>query len=137
MDAVTIGEGPSPAPADPNPLIEPWDTPYGLPPFAAVRSRHFPPAFDVALRGHRAEIDAIGSNAAPPTFANTIAALDRSGRLLARIVGLFHNLTSSETSATLQAVEVEMAPQLAAHESATFMNRSLFARIDALHGGRP
>ena len=136
MDAKTIGAGPLPAPADPNPLLEPWDTPYGLPPFATLRAAHFPPAFDVALRAHRAEIDAIGADAAAPTFDNTIAALDRAGRLLVRIEGVFHNLTSSETSPTLQAVEVEMAPRLAAHDSATFMNQALFARIDSLYAER-
>ena len=136
MDTRTVGAGAAPAPAARNPLLEPWDAPYGLPPFAVVRPEHFPPAFDLALREHRAEIDAIGSSAAKPTFDNTIASLDRAGRLLARIQGLFHNLTSSETSAPLQAVEVEMAPRLSAHQCATFMNRALYARIDALHAQR-
>ena len=67
------------------------------------------------MRAHRAEIDAIAASPEPPTFDNTIAALDRSGRLLARIDELFHNLTASETSPALQAVEREMAPPLAAH----------------------
>ena len=119
-----------------NPLLLPWDTPYGLPPFDTIRTEHFEPAFEAALKRHLAEIDAIAADAAPPNFENTIAAVDRSGRLLDRIGSLFHNLTSSETSPTLQAVQVRMAPILAAHSSAFYMHRGLFARIDALHEQR-
>jgi peptidyl-dipeptidase Dcp len=119
-----------------NPLLQPWTTAYGLPPFESVRADHFEPAYEVALAQHLAEVDAIAADANPPSFANTIAAIDRSGRLLDRIEGLFHNLTSSETSPALQAVEMRMAPKLAAHSSAFFMHRALFARIDTLHAQR-
>ena len=68
-----------------NPLLYPWDTPFGLPPFTQVRAEHFKPAFTQALAEHRTELDAIAAQAAPPTFDNTLAAFDRSGRLLARI----------------------------------------------------
>ena len=88
------------------------------------------------MREHRAEIDAIGNAGDEPTFANTVAAFDRSGRLLDRIAGMFYNLTSSETSPALQAVERELAPQMSAHNSAVHMHRGLFARIDALHAKR-
>ena len=81
-----------------NPLLQPWDTPFGLPPFEAVRAEHFEPAFDEALKRHRAEVDAIGADPQPPSFENTIAALDRCGRLLERLESLFYNLTASETS---------------------------------------
>ena len=119
-----------------NPLLLPWTTAHGLPPFESVRAEHFEPAYEVALAQHLAEVDAIAADANPPSFDNTIAAIDRSGRLLDRIEGLFHNLTSSETSPALQAVEMRMAPKLAAHSSAFFMHRALFARIDALHAQR-
>ena len=119
-----------------NPLLQPWNTPYGLPPFETARAEHFEPAFDEALKQHLAEIDAIGADPQPPNFANTVAALDCSGRLLRRIEGLFHNLASSETSPALQAVEMRIAPLLAAHGSAVSMHRPLFARIDALHRER-
>ena len=88
------------------------------------------------MREHLAEIDAIGGAAAAPTFANTVAALDRAGRRLERIGALFHNLTSSETSPALQAVEREMAPILAGHDSRIYTHVALFARIDALHAKR-
>jgi peptidyl-dipeptidase Dcp len=119
-----------------NPLLQPWDTPYGLPPFAAVRPEHFAPGFDAALKAHRAEIDAIGHNPAPPSFENTIAAFDRCGRLYYRIEGLFYNLTASETSPALQKVEREMAPVIAAHSNAIYMHKALFDRIDVLHAQR-
>ncbi len=119
-----------------NPLLAPWMGPYGLPPFAATRAEHFAPAFSQAMRDHLADIDAIAGASEAPTFANTIAALDRAGRLLDRVSELFHNLASSETSPALQAVEREMAPQLAAHHSKVYTHAGLFARIDALHARR-
>jgi peptidyl-dipeptidase Dcp len=119
-----------------NPLLQAWDTPYGLPPFDRVKPAHFVPAFDVALPAQLAEIDAIAANTQAPTFANTVAALDASGRLSNRIKLLFHNLTASETSPALQAVQLDMAPRLAAHDNAICMHAGLFARIDALHQRR-
>jgi len=119
-----------------NPLLAPWTGPYGLPPFAQVRAEHFAPAFEVAMRDHLAEIDALAAASDAPTFANTVAAFDRAGRLLERVSELFHNLTSSETSAALQAVERDMAPILAAHDSRVYTHAALFARIDALHEAR-
>ena len=119
-----------------NPLLAPWTGPYGLPPFAAIRADHFAPAFAEAMGEHLAEIEAIGSAAAAPTFANTVAALDSAGRRLERIGALFHNLTSSETSPALQAVEREMAPILASHDSRVYTHAALFARIDSLHAAR-
>ena len=122
--------------AEINPLLQDWTGRYGLPPFAAVRAEHFRPAFDEAMRLHLADIEAIGSASAAPSFVNTVAALDRAGRLFDRISGLFFNLAASETSPALQAVEREMAPRLAAHYSRVYMTQALFARIDALHGNR-
>jgi peptidyl-dipeptidase Dcp len=119
-----------------NPLLAPWATPYGLPPFDQVAPEHFRPAFDAALKAQREEIESIAQSPETPSFDNTVAAFDRSGRLLARLDGLFYNLTSSETSPALQAVEMELAPLLAAHSSAIYMHAGLFRRIDALHGQR-
>lgn len=119
-----------------NPLLDPWTTPFSLPPFTAIRPEHFSPAFAQALAGHDAEIERIAADPVAPSFDNTIRALDVSGRLLARIEHLFHNLCSSETSPALQAVEREMSPRLAAHESAIFLNERLFARVDDLYGRR-
>lgn len=119
-----------------NPLLQDWDTPYGLPPFDRVQPAHFVPAFDVALPAHLAEIDAIADNPQPPSFDNTLAALDASGRLYNRVALLFHNLTASETSPALQAVQREMAPRIAEHDSRIYMHAGLFARVDALYQRR-
>ena len=119
-----------------NPLLQPWETPYGLPPFDKVDAEHYLPAFLHAMHAHRAEVNAIASNADAPTFANTIAALDKSGEGLHRIERLFFNLTASETSPDLQAIERDISPQLAAHHSATAMDAKLFARIEAVNSRR-
>ncbi|MES2634277.1 MAG: M3 family metallopeptidase [Pseudomonadota bacterium] len=116
-----------------NPLLQPWTAPYGLPPFDAVKPEHFEPALTHAMHEHMAELDAIAANTAPADFENTLAAFDRSGRLLNRVQGLFRNLCSSLTSPELQAVQREMAGPLAAHESAVFMHTPLFRRVQAVH----
>ncbi len=119
-----------------NPLLQEWTAPYGLPPFQQIRHEHFEPAFEVAMRAHRAEIDAIAGQPQPPSFENTVEALDRCGRLYSRIELLFGNLAVSDTSPALQAVERVMAPRLAAHENAGYLNQALFERMAALHDRR-
>ena len=119
-----------------NPLLTDWTAPHGLPPFAQTQAEHFVPAFTAALAAHRAELDAIANQAEPPSFDNTLAAFDRSGRLLARLDLLFGTLTSSHSSPDLQAAQRTLAAPLAAHESAVYMHAGLFARVDALYRGR-
>ena len=98
-----------------NPLLIAWDSPFDLPPFALVRSEHFKPAFEHGMRAHKAELAHIAAQAAAPDFDNTLVAFDASGRLLARVEALFHNLAASATDDALQAVQREMAAPLAAH----------------------
>ena len=119
-----------------NPLLAPWVTPYGLPPFDAIHAEHFAPAFQAAMREHREEIDAIAANVEAASFDNTIAAFDASGRRLSRIDMLFSNLCASAASPALQAVERAMAGPLAAHANAVYMHAGLFGRIDALYAAR-
>ena len=119
-----------------NPLLQDWDTPYGLPPFEQLRPEHFAPALGEAMQRNRSELDAIAAQAAPPSFDNTVAAFDRCARLLARIESVFYNLTASHTSPELQAAQRELAAPLAAHYSAVFMHAGLFARVDALFAQR-
>jgi peptidyl-dipeptidase Dcp len=119
-----------------NPLLQPWDTPFQLPPFDRIEAGHFAPAFETAVREHAAEIAAIAANPDAPTFENTVVAFDRSGRRLTRIEQVFFNLASSETSPALQAVERDVAPKLAAHDSAIYLDAQLFGRIDELHARR-
>ncbi len=119
-----------------NPLLTEWHTPFGIAPFAKINAAHFKPAYDVALNEHRTELDAIARNPEPATFENTLAAFDRSGRAFRRIDLLFDNLTSSETSPELQAVERELAAPIAAHVNAIYTHTELFARIDTIHADR-
>ena len=119
-----------------NPLLQPWDTPFQLPPFERIQAGHFAPAFETTVREHAAEIAAIAANPDAPTFENTVVAFDRSGRRLTRIEQVFFNLASSETSPALQAVERDVAPKLAAHESAIYLDAKLFGRVDELHARR-
>jgi peptidyl-dipeptidase Dcp len=119
-----------------NPFFEDWDTPFGLPPFARIDPSHFPPAFDRGMAEQAAETAAIAGSAAPPDFANTIEALERSGALLRRISRVFHNLDSSATNEALQAIDRDYAPKLAAHQMRIALDPDLFARIDALHRER-
>ncbi len=119
-----------------NPLLQAWNTPYGLPPFDHIAAHHFAPAFAQAMQAQAAELDAIAACALTPDFDNTLRNLDACGRLLDKISLLFQNLTASETSPALQAVQLEMAPRLAAHENALYMHAGLFQRIDGLHAER-
>ncbi len=116
-----------------NPLLQAWTGPYGLPPFEQIESSHFEPAFAAALAEHRTELELIGAQAEAPSFANTLAAFDRSGRLLTRLEHLFHSLTASATSLALQAAQRALSAPLAAHNSAVYMNEALFKRVDALY----
>ena len=119
-----------------NPLLATWTGPYELPPFASIEPVHFAPAFDAVLDAHNAEIAAIASATAKPTFKNTIEALEQAGRQLTRVGGVFWNLTGAHTSDAIQAIEREIAPRMAAHMNAITSNAQLFARIDDLHQRR-
>jgi peptidyl-dipeptidase Dcp len=119
-----------------NPFFAAWDTPFELPPFAHIRPEHFPPAFDRGMAEQLAEVAAITAASAPPDFANTIEALERSGRLLTRVSRVFHNLTSSATNDALDAIDRDYAPKLAAHQMKIALDPALFTRIDALYRQR-
>lgn len=116
-----------------NPLLQDWATPFGLPPFDLIEPSHFRPAFDAAIAEHAREIEAIARNPAPPDFANTIEAMELSGRLLDQVAGVFFNLAGAHTSDELQEVERWAAPALARHHSSISMNADLFARVEAVH----
>ncbi|HMO29098.1 M3 family metallopeptidase [Enterovirga sp.] len=115
-----------------NPLLAPWDTPHGLPPFDLITPEHFKPALEDACAEHLAEIAAIRDDARPADFENTIAALERAGRKLERVTCVFYNLTGAHTSEALQAVEREASPMLARHWSAISLDPALFRRVDAV-----
>ena len=119
-----------------NPFFEEWDTPFGIAPFERIEAAHYEPAFDKAFSDHNDEIDGIVSNPAPATFENTIEALEVSASLLHKVSGVFYNLTSSDTSDELQAIEMEIVPRYAAHKSSLLTNQGLYSRINAVYDSR-
>jgi peptidyl-dipeptidase Dcp len=119
-----------------NPLFETWTTPFGVPPFDRIEPAHFPPAFDRGMDEELADIAAITGSAEPPSFADTVEALERSGKLLNMVGDLFHNLNSSATNKEIDAIARDYAPKLAAHRSKIALDPALFARIDALYQKR-
>ncbi|MDZ7813693.1 MAG: M3 family metallopeptidase [Ideonella sp.] len=123
-------------PVVPNPLLMPWTGPYALPPFAQITPAHFGPALKEAMRQQLAELDAIGAATDLPSFENTVVALDKAGALLYRIEAVLSNLSASQTSPELQAVQRDTAALLAAHDSQVKMHPGVFARLDALHERR-
>ena len=127
---------PSTAASTDNPFFAPGPLPYQLPQFDLICDAHYAPAFAEGMRQQLAEIAAIADGGAPATFDNTIVALERTGRLLARVSDVFFNLSGANTSDAMQAVELELAPRLAAHGDRIKLNLKLFERIDALHRQR-
>ena len=119
-----------------NPFSQASDLPHGLPPFDRIADEHFGPAFEAGLAEHAAEIEAIASKPEPPTFENTIVALDTSGRLLQRVSSVFFNLTSSDTNPARQELQARIAPRLAAHSDAIHLDAALFARVRDLYERR-
>ena len=115
-----------------NALLQDWKTPFALPPFAAIATEDFAPAFDAALAEDRANLDAIAANPEPPTFANTIEAMERAGRSLDRVAAVFFNLAGADTNDAIEALQRDLSPRLSAHSSETMMNAALFARVDSL-----
>ena len=115
-----------------NVLLKDWYATRELPPFSEINPEHFGPAYDKALAEHKAEIEAIAADTAPPTFDNTIERLQLSGLRLARTSGVFWNLAGSHTNDEIQALERELAPRLSAHFNEITANETLFARINGL-----
>jgi peptidyl-dipeptidase Dcp len=119
-----------------NPLLSRWSAAFGLPPFRKIEPAHFKAAFAAALKEHKAEIARIAGETARPTFVNTIVALEKSGRLLDKVAAVFYNLAGAHTNEALQAIERDMAPRLAAHETAVMLNGKLFRRVEDLYQRR-
>ena len=119
-----------------NPLLEQSSTPYDVPAFGDIRLEHYRPAFDAAISEKEAEIQAICDNAEEPTFQNTIAALDRSGRLLANVSGVFFNLLETDGDDEMNAIAEAVMPQLTESEDNINLNEKLFARIKSVYDNR-
>ena len=119
-----------------NPLLTEWETPFGLAPFDAIADADFAPAFDAALAEARAEVAAIAGNPETPTFANTIEALEFSGRALDRVLSVFFTVAGADSNPARQELQRDFAPKLAAWSSELYGDKTLFARIEALWQAR-
>ncbi len=110
-----------------------FDTPFGTPPFDKITFADFRPAFLKGMEQESAEIDSIANNPEEPTFENTIAALDKSGKILNRVSAVFYGLKGAETNDSIQALAEELSPLLSEHSDNIYLNEKLFARIKKLH----
>jgi peptidyl-dipeptidase Dcp len=119
-----------------NPFFQPSALQYLAPDFAAIQDEHYAPAFEEGMKQHSAEIRAIADSAEAPTFENTIVAMEKSGAVLQRVATVFFGLASAHTNEAIQAVQVEMAPKLAAHEDSIYLDAPLFARVKAVYDAR-
>ena len=117
-------------------MLADWDTPFGLPPYDRISDADYAPAVDAALDAARANIAAIAENPDPPSFANTIAALELADETLARVLGAFYAQAGADSNDARQALMREFSPKLAAYGSEITSNAALFARIEALWQGR-
>jgi len=119
-----------------NPLLSPSPLPFQAPPFDRIHDGDFAPAFDAGMKEHLADVDEIANNPAPPTFENTLVALEKTGQTLTRVSLIFNALASANTNDQLQKLQEEEAPKLAAHQDAINLNPKLFARIETLFNQR-
>jgi peptidyl-dipeptidase Dcp len=119
-----------------NPLLEAWDTPFGVPPFDEIRNDHYLPAFRTAMERHQAEIEAITSSEAPATFDNTIVAMERAGQDLSRVSRAFYAVEGAHSNDTLREVARTVAPELSSHRDDIRFNPDLWVRVKAVWDGK-
>ena len=133
---VAAGATPRTAAMPDNPFAAPSTLPFQLPPFDRIRDADYRPAFEAGMDEQLGEVSAIAHNSAPPTFANTILALERAGRLLDRVETTFSNLNACNTDPQMQQIDTDMAPRLTAQRDAIHLNAALWSRVDALYNRR-
>ena len=116
-----------------NPFMQDWDTPYGLPPFAAIEDAHYLPATKKGILEKRAEIAAIVNNPEAPTFKNTIVAMEKAGELNDKVSNTFSNITATELNDELQGLRTKILPMLSRESDAIYLNLPLFERVQAVY----
>ncbi len=136
MTSYSVRSSRASEPAATNPFFAESTLPYHAPPFDKIKESDYAPAIEEGMKKQLAEIDAIANDPAPPTFANTLEAMERSGTLLTRVTKVFFNLTQSNTNDTLQKIKSDEAPKLAAHSDAIYLNAKLFARVKSIYEQR-
>src|SRR5262245_10934329 len=133
LAAICLPAAPLAAAKARNPFLQKSTLPFEAPPFDKIRPADFAPAFAEGMRQDLAEVRKIASNPDPPTFANTLEALERSGQMLTRVEKAFVHLVASDTSPALQKIRAEESPRLAAHLDAILLDPKLYARVKALY----
>lgn len=116
-----------------NPFFEEWNTPFQTPPFSKIKNEHFLPALEEGIKQQRAELEQIINNSEPPTFQNTIAALEKSGKLLTKVTRVFFNLTGANTNDELQKVAEKITPELTKLNNDIYLNEKLYQRIKTIY----
>jgi len=119
-----------------NPFYAASTLPYQAPPFDKIKESDYEPAIEEGIKQHLAEIEKIANNPEPPTFDNTIVAMEKTGAMLTRVMRAFDTVTGANTSDLLQKVQEEEAPKLSEHQDAITLNGKLFARIEAIYNQR-
>src|ERR1700758_2677290 len=119
-----------------NPFYAPSTLPFQAPPFDKIKDSDYQPAIEAGMAQQIKEVEAIAKNTEPPTFENTFVALERSGRLLSRVMAVFGGVTGANTNPELQKVQTIEAPKLAAHQDAIVLNAKLFERVKAVYDER-
>jgi peptidyl-dipeptidase Dcp len=131
-----VAVGQNPVLDETNPFFSPYKTPLNTPPFNLVKNEHFVPAIKEGIRRQQAEVDAIVNNDSAPTFANTLGALDASGKLLSEVNSVFGALQGADTNPAIQGIAKEISPLTAAHSDNIRLNEKLFARVKAVYDQR-
>lgn len=127
---------PAPEPARANPFAVASTLPFEAPPFDKITDADYQPAIEEGIKQHSAEIRKIADNPEPATFENTIEAMERSGAMLTRVSRVFFSVAQANNNPTLQKVQGDVAPLLAAHSDEIFLDSKLFARVKAIYDAR-
>ncbi|MBR4843489.1 MAG: M3 family metallopeptidase [Alistipes sp.] len=119
-----------------NPLLEEWTTEFGIPPFDKIRTEHYAPAFEEAMKMHNEEIAAIVESEEEPTFENVILAMDNAGVKLYELNLIFGMLSSSDLDDEMQEVQNTMMPRIEEHYNSIMLNDKLFERVKVVYDKR-
>ena len=119
-----------------NPFFKEWNTPFQTPPFSEIKEEHYPPAFEEGIKEQKEEIEQLINNKELPTFGNTIDALEKSGKLLTKVSGVFYNILSSNTNEEMQKIAKIIAPMLSKHRDDINLNEKLFNRVKSIYDAK-
>ncbi|MFM8570714.1 MAG: hypothetical protein ACKOAU_03860, partial [Pirellula sp.] len=119
-----------------NPFYQASKLPFQAPDFAAIKPEHFASAFEAGFKQQLDQVRAIADQVDPPSFDNTLVAMEKSGEILTRVSAVFFNLAGAHTNESIQEIEQAVAPKLARHSDDIYLNKKLFARVESLWNQR-